>query len=44
MGVSRALLTEIMYRQSAVADRNNRSTRRCLTQQEVRRYNVVNGG
>ena len=43
MGVSRALLTEIMYRQSAVVDRNNRSTRRCLTQQEVRRYNVVNG-
>ena len=43
MGVSRALLTEVMYRQSAVADRNNRSTRRCLTQDEVRRYNVVNG-
>lgn len=44
MGVSRALLTEVMYRQSAVQDASNRSTRRCLTQQEVRRYNVVNGG
>lgn len=42
MGISRTLLTEIMYRQNAVVDRNNRSTRRCLTQQEVRRYNVVN--
>ena len=42
MGVSRALLTEIMYQQSAVADARNRSTRRCLTQDEVRRYNVVN--
>jgi len=42
MGVSRALLTEVMYRQSAVVDRNNRSTRRCLTQAEVLRYNVVN--
>ena len=35
MGVSRKLLTEIMYRQSAVADARNRSTRRCLTQAEV---------
>ena len=43
MGVSRLLLSEIMYRQRAVADARNRSTRRCLTQQEVRRYNVVNG-
>ena len=42
MGVSRALLTEVMYQQSAVADQRNRSTRRCLTQEEVRRYNVVN--
>lgn len=42
MGVSRALLTEVMYRQNAVQDANNRSTRRCLTQAEVRRYNVVN--
>jgi hypothetical protein len=42
MGVSRRLLTEVMYRQNAVADARNRSTRRCLTQEEVRRYNVVN--
>ncbi len=42
MGLSRTLLTEIMYRQSAVGDAQNRSTRRCLTQEEVRRYNVVN--
>jgi hypothetical protein len=42
MGVSRRLLTEVMYRQNAVADARNRSTRRCLTQEEVRRFNVVN--
>jgi hypothetical protein len=42
MGVSRLLLSEIMYRQNAVADQRNRSTRRCLTQEEVRRYNVIN--
>ena len=42
MGLSRALLTDVMYRQRAVADRNDRSTRRCLTQAELRRYNVVN--
>ena len=41
MGVSRDLLTEVMYRVSAVADRNNRETRRCLTQAEVNRYNVA---
>jgi len=43
MGLFRTLLTEIMYRQSAVQDGANRSTRRCLTQEELRRYNVVNG-
>jgi hypothetical protein len=42
MGISRDLLTQIMYRQSAVQDGQNRSTRRCLTQEELRRYNVVN--
>jgi hypothetical protein len=42
MGLYRTLLTEIMYRQSAVGDAQNRSTRRCLTQEELRRYNVVN--
>ncbi len=41
MGVSRALLTEVMYQQRAVQDQNNRSTRRCLTQAEVNRYNVA---
>jgi hypothetical protein len=42
MGVSRLLLTEVMYRTRAVAARSgDRSTRRCLSQQEVRRYNVV---
>jgi hypothetical protein len=41
MGVSRRLLTEVMYRTRAVADRTgDRSTRRCLTQDEVRRFNV----
>ena len=41
MGISRNLLTEVMYRQSAVQDGQNRSTRRCLTQEEVNRYNVA---
>lgn len=41
MGISRDLLTEVMYRQSAVPDGANRSTRRCLTQAEVNRYNVA---
>lgn len=44
MGLSRELLTEVMYRQSAVQDARNRSTRRCLTAEELARYNVVNGG
>jgi hypothetical protein len=43
MGLSRNLLTEIMYRQSAVGQGPDRSTRRCLTPEEARRYNVVNG-
>lgn len=42
MGISRRLLSEVMYRQRAVAEGNDRSTRRCLTQEEVRRYNVMN--
>ena len=41
MGISRNLLTDIMYRQSAVQDGQNRSTRRCLTQEEVNHYNVA---
>ncbi len=44
MGLYRTLLTEIMYRQRAVGDAEDRSTMRCLTQEEVRRYNVVNTG
>jgi hypothetical protein len=43
MGVSRKLLTEVMYKQKAVADGEaDRSTRRCLTQAEAIRYNVAN--
>lgn len=42
MGVSRKLLTEVMYRQKAVANSENKSTRRCLSQAEVRTYNVAN--
>ena len=43
MGLSRRLLTEVMYRTSAVADSSNRETRRCLTQAELREYTLVNG-
>ena len=44
MGISRKLLTEVMYQQRADAlDASNRSTIRCLTPQEMARYNVVNG-
>ena len=43
MGVSRRLLTDVMYRTSAVAQQNgDRSTRRCLTQDEALRYNLAN--
>lgn len=41
MGISRKLLTDVMYRQQAVASKENRSTRYCLSQDEVRKYNVV---
>ncbi|MFN4039044.1 MAG: hypothetical protein ACK4IB_06890 [Erythrobacter sp.] len=41
MGVSRKLLTEIMYRQQAVKREDNSSTRYCLSQSEVRKYNVM---
>lgn len=45
MGVSRKLLTEVMYQQKAVAGRGtDKSTRRCLTQQELRDYLVTNAG
>jgi hypothetical protein len=43
MGVSRKLLTEVMYQQKAVADGNeDKSTRRCLTAAEAVKYNVAN--
>jgi hypothetical protein len=43
MGVSRRLLTEIMYRQKADAfDAHDKSTLRCLTAKEMATYNVVN--
>ena len=41
MGISRKLLTDIMYRQQAVKSEENPSTRYCLSQDEVRRYNVM---
>jgi hypothetical protein len=43
MGVSRKLLTEVMYRQKAVAEPGgDQSTRRCLSHEEVLKYNVAN--
>ena len=42
MGVSRKLLTEVMYKQKAVSAGGDRSTRRCLTESETGRYNVAN--
>lgn len=41
MGISRKLLTEIMYKQQAVSSDENPTTRYCLDQEEVRRYNVM---
>lgn len=43
MGVSRKLLTEVMYQQKAVATGSeDKSTRRCLTAAETVKYNVAN--
>ncbi|HEX4737456.1 MAG TPA: hypothetical protein VH331_07835 [Allosphingosinicella sp.] len=43
MGISRKLLTEVMYQQKAVAEQGgDQSTRRCLTHDEVLKYNVAN--
>jgi hypothetical protein len=43
MGVSRKLLTEVMYKQKAVAEgQGDKSTRRCLTRAEAMKYNVAN--
>lgn len=41
MGISRKLLTDIMYRQQAIKSDDNPSTRYCLSQAEVREYNVM---
>ena len=41
MGVSRQRLTDVMYRQKAVAAGEDRSTRRCLTPAELKTYNVA---
>ncbi|MEE4155407.1 MAG: hypothetical protein V2I27_14715 [Erythrobacter sp.] len=41
MGISRKLLTEIMYQQQAVGSSDNPSTRYCLSPEEVHKYNVV---
>lgn len=42
MGVSRKLLTDVMYQQKAIAEENDKSTRRCLTSEETVKYNVAN--
>jgi hypothetical protein len=42
MGISRKLLTDVMYRQKAIEDEENKSTRRCLTREEASKYNVAN--
>ena len=43
MGVSRKLLTDVMYQQKAVASgEGDQSTRRCLTPVETVKYNVAN--
>ncbi len=41
MGVSRKLLTDIMYQQQAVKSDEDTSTRYCLSQDEVIKYNVM---
>ena len=43
VGVSRSLLTDIVYRQRAVPTRAGGPTWRCLTDAELRRYYVVPG-
>ena len=40
MGVSRDLLTDVMYKQQAVGSDENPSTRYCLSHEEVIKYNV----
>lgn len=42
MGVSRKLLTDVMYQQQAVSSDDDPSTRYCLSREEVVQYNVMN--
>ncbi|NQE64375.1 hypothetical protein [Caulobacter sp. RHG1] len=43
MGISRRLLTEVMYQQKAdTFSGSDKSTLRCLSSEELQRYNVVN--
>jgi hypothetical protein len=42
MGISRKLLTDVMYQQQAVENEDDPSTRYCLSQDEIRDYNVSN--
>lgn len=42
MGISRKLLTDVMYRQKAIEEEEDKSTRRCLTREEASKYNVAN--
>ena len=42
MGVSRKLLTDVMYRQQAVSSEGDPSTRYCMSRAEVVEYNVMN--
>jgi len=41
MGVAPSLLTEVMYRVPVAAGPQSREVRRCLTQEQVRRYNIA---
>jgi hypothetical protein len=43
MGISRNLLTDVMYQVRAVPSGGNRETRRCLTQSEIQQYKVASG-
>lgn len=43
MGISRQLLTDVMYQVRAVSSNGNRETRRCLSLDELRRYHVASG-
>lgn len=42
MGISRKLLTDVMYQQQAISSEGDPSTRYCLTADEILEYNVMN--